>query len=136
MPEAYALMALICFHSARLSSRVTQEGELILLSMQNREKWDIKLIDKGNEYMNNSAFGDRVTTYHLEAAIAYEHCAAKDYDSTNWKAILGHYDMLLAISNDPVISMNRCLVILELDGPGKALVELENIGNNKPLEKY
>ena len=76
-PEVFALMALMCFHSSRSDSRLTTEGEIILLPMQDRNKWDTALIEEGNEYMNKAAFGNAVSTYHIEAAIAYEHCSAK-----------------------------------------------------------
>jgi RNA polymerase sigma-70 factor (ECF subfamily) len=36
LPEVFALMALMCFHAARSESRLTQEGEIILLPYQDR----------------------------------------------------------------------------------------------------
>ncbi|GAA4274477.1 RNA polymerase sigma factor [Aquimarina gracilis] len=135
-PQVYALMALMCFHAARLDSRVGTNGSLILLSQQDRTKWDQNFIQSGEDYLNRASFGDTLTTYHLEAAIAYEHCRAKYYEDTNWKSILRYYDLLLEIANDPIVSLNRCLVILELCGPEEALAVLKEIKNNKLLESY
>jgi len=136
LPEVYALMALICFHSARSNSRVSDEGELILLSQQDRNKWDKQLINIANSYLNKAAFGDKISSYHLEAAIAYQHCIAKDYTSTNWKTILGYYDNLLAISPTAVVLLNRCIVIMELYGAQKAMQILEQMADKKSLQNY
>ncbi len=136
LPEVYALMALMCFHSARLDSRITREGELILLSKQDRTSWDKVLIQTGEKYLNHAAFGNNLTTYHLEAAIAFQHCAALQYEETNWKEILMYYDLLLEIADDPIVFLNRCLVILEYKGPKEALIVLKTMKNTSMLDKY
>ncbi|MGH2649343.1 MAG: RNA polymerase sigma factor [Ginsengibacter sp.] len=135
-PEVFALMALMCFHSSRSSSRLTKEGEIILLPMQDRSKWDRKLIEEGNEYMNKAAFGDVVSTYHIEAAIAYEHCSAKTFKETNWKKILEYYEWLCNISPSPVNQLNKVVAVMELYGGAMALEELESIKDKKKLESY
>lgn len=136
LPEVYALMALMCFHAARLDSRLKIEGELILLSKQDRTLWDQEIIQSGKQYLNKAAFGDTLSTYHVEAAIAYEHCVAKTYQETNWQAILKYYDIFLKLTNDPIVFLNRCLVILELNGPKQALNTLETVKDHKLLQKY
>lgn len=135
LPQVYALMALMCFHTSRTNSRLSAEGDLILLPEQDRNLWDSELIAHGNSYLKQSAFGEEISTFHLEAAIAYEHCIAASYETTNWKNILGYYDSLLSISNDPIISLNRCIVIMKLDGAEKAFNELKKLTNNI-LDRY
>jgi RNA polymerase sigma factor (sigma-70 family) len=135
-PEVFALMALICFHSSRSESRLTAEGEIILLPMQDREKWNASLIDEGNEYMNKAAFGDVVSAYHIEAAIAYEHCSAKLFKETNWKRILEYYEWLCKISPSPINELNKAVAVMELYGPERALHELQSINDKKKLESY
>lgn len=44
--------------------------------------------------MNKAEFGKSIRTYHIEAAIAYEHCTTENNADTNWKQILTYYDML------------------------------------------
>jgi RNA polymerase sigma-70 factor (ECF subfamily) len=73
-------MALMCFHASRINSRLNVQGELILLAKQDRKQWTKELIVQGNHYLNKGATGDRLSSYHLEAAIAYEHCTAKKYE--------------------------------------------------------
>ncbi len=135
-PEVFALMALMCFHSSRSSSRLTTEGEIILLPMQDRTKWDATLIAFGNEYMNKAAFGNVVSTYHIEAAIAYEHCSAKTFKETNWKRILDYYEWLCNISPSPINQLNKVVAVMELYGGAIALEELETIPGKKKLESY
>jgi RNA polymerase sigma-70 factor (ECF subfamily) len=135
-PEVFALMALMCFHSSRSESRLTAEGEIILLPMQDREKWNASLIDEGNEYMNKAAFGDVVSAYHIEAAIAYEHCSAKLFKETNWKRILEYYEWLCKISPSPINELNKAIAVMELYGPERALHELQSINDKKKLESY
>lgn len=134
-PEAFALMALMCFHASRSESRLTAEGEIILLPVQNRNRWNRELIKKGNEYMNKSAFGDALSTYHLEAAIAFEHCTAENFEQTNWERILQYYEWLCKISPSPVTELNKVIVVMQVHGAEAALIELQKI-NYKKLEKY
>ena len=136
LPEVYALMALMCFHSSRSDSRLTTDREIILLPMQDRQKWDRAMIEKGNEYMGKAAFGDIITSYHLQAAIAYEHCTAKIFKDTNWQRILHHYEWLCNISDSPINALNKIVAMMEVHGPQKALEEIEKIKDRKKLESY
>ena len=135
-PEVFALMALMCFHAARIEGRITTEGEMILLSKQDRTKWNRKLVDEGNTYMNKAAFGDEISTYHLEAAIAFEHCIAENFAQTNWKRILGYYEWLCRISQSPVTELNKAIVVMQVEGADAALQVLNKIGDRKKLESW
>ena len=135
-PQVFALMALMCFHSSRSDSRLTPEGEIILLPMQDRAKWNRALIEQGNVYMNKAAFGDSITAYHLEAAIAYEHCIASSFEETNWKQILSYYEWLCNLSPSPICRLNKIIAIMQVYGPQEALQHLHKIDDKKKLENY
>lgn len=135
-PETFALMALICFHSARSDSRLTTEGEIILLPYQDRKLWNWDLIKEGNDYMNKAAVGNTVSTYHLEAAIAYEHCTAPTFEQTNWPQILDYYEMLCTIAYSPITEMNRAVAVMQVQGAHEALQFLQNMADHKKLESY
>ncbi|MBL0054197.1 MAG: hypothetical protein IPP29_23315 [Bacteroidetes bacterium] len=75
-----------------------------------------------------------LSTYHLEAAIAYEHCASPSFDKTNWKLILNYYEMLCKISLSPATLLNKIAVVMQLHGPLVALQQLEEMNDNKKLE--
>lgn len=135
-PEVFALMALMCFHAARIDSRITLEGEIILLSKQDRTKWNTQLINEGNAYMNKAAFGNEISTYHIEAAIAFEHCIAESFEQTNWKRILEYYEWLCRISPSPVTELNKAIVVMQVEGATSALQMLNNINDRKKLESW
>jgi len=136
VPETFALMALICFHSSRTESRLTAEGEIILLPNQNRSKWNTRLISEGNDYMNKAAFGDTISTYHLEAAIAFEHCTAESFEKTNWGRILDYYNWLSEIAPSPVTALNRAVAVMQINGPAAALKTIAEITDKKKLESF
>lgn len=136
LPEVFALMALMCFHSARSGSRLTAAGEIILLPYQDRSKWNQDLISLGNDYMNKAACGSEVSTYHLEAAIAYEHCSAKTFEQTNWPLILEWYECLSNVSSSPITELNKIVVLMQVYGAEEALLQIELIGEKKKLETF
>lgn len=135
LPEVYAAMALMCFHIARVDGRIGSEGEIILLAEQDRSKWNADLIAEGNYYLNKAAFGDRVSSYHAEAAIAYEHCVAKSFSETNWERILGYYDLLGRIHPNSVVALHRLTVVYKVHGMEKALKEIEQSSFKADWEK-
>jgi len=104
--------------------------------MQDRKKWDIAMIEKGNEYMGKAAFGDVISSYHLQAAIAYEHCSAQSFKETNWERILNYYEWRCKISDSPVNELNKIVAVMEVHGAKTALQELNNIKDKKKLESY
>ena len=135
-PETFALMALMCFHTSRSAGRLTTDGEIILLPHQDRTTWDRKLIALGNEYMNRAAFGPSISKYHLEAAIAFEHCIADSFDKTDWRRILEYYDGLCKTFPSPISELNRAVVILQVSGATAALRTVESIPDKKKLESF
>jgi predicted RNA polymerase sigma factor len=136
IPDAFAAIALMCFHAARIESRLTIEGEIILLDQQDRTKWDQSMIRLGNEYMNKSAFGESLSSYHIEAAIAYEHCTAEAFDQTNWEQILAYYDLLIKIYPTPIVTLNRMAVLFKVKGGVQTLRELNTSPFLKDWEKH
>jgi RNA polymerase sigma factor (sigma-70 family) len=136
LPEVFALMALMCFHAARSKSRITEEGEIILLPRQDRSKWDFNLIVDGNRYLDLAAFGNEISSYHLEAAIAFEHCTAEKFEKTNWKRVLELYEWLCKVAPSPIKELNRIIVIMQVHGTEAALLELEAMRDKNRLESY
>ncbi len=126
LPEVFAAMALMCFHAARTNSRLNAEGDIVLLNSQDRSQWNAELIAEGNAYLNKAAFGTRLSSYHIEAAIAFEHCSAPDFTQTNWQRILAYYDLLLQLQPVAVVALNRLIVVYELYGADAALKEIES----------
>lgn len=136
LPEVNALMALMCFHAARSEGRLSPEGEIILLAEQDRGTWNHALIREGMMYFDQAASGDSVSPYHLEAAVAFEHCTAKNFEATNWKHILSYYEMLYQLSPSAVTGLNKAVAVLQVHGPVKALESLEALKEKNKLISY
>ena len=86
--------------------------------------------------MSKAAFGNEISSYHLEAAIAFEHCTAEDFEKTNWERILNYYESLCKIISSPITELNKVVAIMQVHGAEKALQELGNIKDKKKLEAY
>src|SRR5579863_1767744 len=132
----YALLALMCFHSARLDARIDTNNSLIVLEEQDRSRWNRELISQGLQFLSRSSGGDQVTAYHLEAAIAAEYCLAPDFPSTNWTRIHNYYTELEKLKPSSVIRLNLAIVTGKTDGPHAALRLLHNLEQNRALDNY
>ncbi len=135
-PASSALMALMCFHAARLESRIDDRGALILFSRQDRTRWSRELIRSGQYLLTEAAKGDELTEYHLEAAIAAEHCTAPDFASTRWDRIDGCYALLAELKDNPVIELNRAVILSQTQGPRAAIGKLEPLKEHPKLKGY
>jgi predicted RNA polymerase sigma factor len=67
-----------------------------------------------------SAAGDRMSRWHLEAGIAYEHAVAPSVRETDWGRIVAFYDLLMAQSPGPIVVLNRALPWPSVTGWRKA----------------
>jgi len=126
LPKTNALMALMCFHASRFNARQTSEDEVVLYEQQNEELWDTALIKQGVHFLSQSATGNEITSYHLEARIAYWHCIKED-TKEKWEHILQLYNQLLTINYSPSVALNRTFALYKADGPEVALVEAEKL---------
>ncbi len=134
--NTHALMSLICFTASRNDARLDEEGNILLLQQQDRSKWSRALIEKGIHHLVESAAGETISKYHFEAGIAYEHAKAKDYEHTNWNAILQCYNLLHTYYPSPIIELNRAIVISQLNGPASGIKAIEAISNLSSLKNY
>lgn len=122
LPVTNALLALMCFHASRFDARQSPEDAMVLYDQQDPSKWDEDLIRRGIYYLNLSAGGDEITSYHLEAGIAYWHCKSND-DVEKWKKILKLYDSLLLVNFSPAVALNRVFAFYKVNGAHAALEE-------------
>ena len=135
-PRTHALLALMLMNAARIPARLDGEGNLLRLKEQNRMLWDQPMIARGLFHFAQSAAGEEITDYHLEAGIAACHCAARDYASTNWRQILELYDRLIELNDSPVVALNRAVALAEVHGPPAGIEAVREIQNLPSLESY
>ena len=135
-PKTHALLSLMLLSGARLSARVDAEGNLLLLAEQDRSRWDRAMIQRGLAHLNRSAAGEEISEFHLQASIAYCHCTAASYETTDWQRILTLYDILVETNSSPVVGLNRAVAISRVRGPEAGLRAVELISDRATLEPY
>ena len=135
-PRTHALIALMLLNAARLPARTDSAGNILRLKEQDRSTWDQAMIARGMFHLSRSAAGEEVSTYHLQAAIAACHCAATNYESTDWRRILSLYDQLLELDDSPIIALNRSVAVANVYGPQAGIEAVEAIQNGEQLNSY
>jgi RNA polymerase sigma-70 factor (ECF subfamily) len=130
-PGAAALLALLLLQDSRRGARLDGDGRIVLLADQDRRRWDRSAIDEGLRHLERAASAGTMTApaaaYVLQAAIAAEHARAATWESTDWRAIVSHYDELAGVSPSPVVLVNRAVAVSFADGAGAALPLLERL---------
>jgi len=135
-PMVHALAALMLFNGARLVARTDPAGNILRLKEQDRQKWNQGMIARGLFHLGQSAAGDEISGYHLQAGIAACHCTAPDYESTDWERILALYDQLIRVDDSPVVALNRAVAMAQVHGPQAGLDALDGIADRESLESY
>jgi RNA polymerase sigma-70 factor (ECF subfamily) len=120
-PEAIGLLALMLLIDARRAARLGAGGEMIVLSEQDRSRWDRARIEEGQALVRRCLRGNRPGPYQIQAAINAVHGDARTAAETDWRQILALYDQLAAIAPSPIVSLNRAVAVGEVHGPHAAL---------------
>lgn len=136
VPAVYALLALMCFHAARFDARIAVDGAIVLLEEQDRSAWNWSDVREGMAWLARSAAGDELTRYHVEAAIAWEHCRAPTFADTDWRRIAELYDTLERIAPSPVHLLNRAVAEAYLHGPQAGLERLATVPPESVPARY
>ena len=131
-PEVDGLLALMLLHHARRPARTRSDGSLVPLQEQNRDLWDTVLIAEGIEVLQAALARDRLGEYQAQAAIAALHADAPRVEETDWVQIVEWYDELLAITDSPVVRLNRAVALGEADGPRAGLAALAEVDPTVP----
>ncbi|MFT3714248.1 MAG: sigma-70 family RNA polymerase sigma factor [Archangium sp.] len=122
-PEVFGLLSLMAFATARARTRVDAGGASLLLSEQDRSRWDRRLTLEGLVALQRAQrLGGGA--YTLQADIASHHGTAPTWEATDWAPIKLAYDALLALTNSPVVAMNRAVAVAMLEGPRAGLALL------------
>ncbi|GAB3907647.1 RNA polymerase sigma factor [Larkinella knui] len=125
-PAVNALLALMCFHSSRFPARKDEKGETVLYQDQDETRWNQALIAKGGYFLHRASQGNTLSTYHLEAGIAYYHTIKADTNE-KWERILQLYNQLLQIAYSPIAALNRTFALSKTNGKPVAIREAEKL---------
>lgn len=137
-PEVHALLALLELTAARFPARLDAHGQPVLLSDQDRRRWDRAAIRRGRAALARAeGFGRGLGPYGLQAVIAEAHAAASDIDATDWSRIVAAYEGLERIAPSPVVTLNRAVAVSMVDAPGAgpaaALAIVDGLAGERPL---
>jgi RNA polymerase sigma-70 factor, ECF subfamily len=135
-PEAQGLLALMLLHESRRAARTSQGGEVVLLDDQDRSLWDRTLIAEGTTLVERALSSRRFGPYTLQAAIAAVHAEAVTAAATDWRQIVGLYDVLVRADPSPVVELNRAAAIAMWDSPAAGLALIDGILGRGELADY
>ncbi len=119
-PEVHGLLAMMLLHDSRRDARL-RDGDLVLLADQDRGLWDADQIARGRAELDRALALDGHGPYVVQAAIAARHLD----EPKDWRHIAVLYGELVALTDSPVVELNRAVAVAEVDGAeaGLALVE-------------
>ncbi|HEX2700184.1 MAG TPA: RNA polymerase sigma factor [Acidimicrobiales bacterium] len=126
-PEVFGLLALLLLTESRRTARTAADGSLVLLTDQDRSRWDRTLIAEGQAIVRALLRRNQPGRYQLQAAISAVHSDAATAADTDWGQVLRLYDQLLAVSPTPVVALNRAVAVAEVHGPALALAAIEEL---------
>ena len=135
-PEVRGLLALLLLSDARRATRAAADGRLLLLEEQDRSVWDRAAIAEGTGLVTEALRTRRPGRFTLQAAIAAVHAEAPSYEETDWPQLLQLYGELLKAWPTPVVALNRAVPLAMVDGPQKALEEIDGIERDGRLAGY
>ena len=126
-PEVKGLLALMLLTESRRAARTGPAGDLVLLSDQDRSRWNRDLIAEGQAIVRECLRRDQPGVYQIQAAVNAVHSDAPTAAATDWRQILALYDQLMAIAPSPVVALNRAVAVAEVDGPEVALAVVDGL---------
>jgi len=135
-PDVMGLLALMLLHESRRSARTTAAGDIVLLEEQDRSLWDRAMIDEGKRLIERSLASSWFGFYTIQAAISAIHADAAAAADTDWRQIVGLYDVLLRAAPSPVVELNRAVAVAKRDGPRAGLDLIDAVLRRGDLADY
>jgi RNA polymerase sigma-70 factor (ECF subfamily) len=134
--EAGGLLALMLLQDSRGAARVDEAGDLVLLTDQDRTRWDRSQIEEGLLLLTRALARGRPGPYQIQAAVAAVHAEARTPEETDWHEIVALYDRLVALDPSPVIRLNRAVAVSMAFGPQDGLRLIDELGASASMDRY
>jgi RNA polymerase sigma factor (sigma-70 family) len=136
-PEVHGLLALMELQASRMAARTDAVGRPILLTDQDRSRWDPLLIRRGLAALARAqALGGEQGVYALQAAIAACHARARRSADTEWARIAALYGTLAQVAPSPVVELNRAVAVGMAEGPAAGLAIIDRLADEPALSRY
>ncbi|MDB5612524.1 MAG: polymerase subunit sigma-70 [Devosia sp.] len=135
-PEAKGLLALMLYTEARRAARRCEDGAYVPFDQQDIAIWDEQQIVAAEALLRQANKAGPTGRYQIEAAIQSAHVARRVSGRANWEAVVGLYDVLLSLTQSPVVALNRAVALAETQGLEAALASLAVIADDKRMADY
>jgi len=134
--ETQGLLGLLLLQDSRRDARTSTAGDLILLEEQDRRLWHEDQIEEGSQLTRQALRRGYTGGYALQAAIAAVHAHAKTAEETDWRQIVGLYDLLLRHQPSPIIEVNRAIAIAMAGPLETGLALLDDLERREELSEF
>jgi RNA polymerase sigma factor (sigma-70 family) len=135
--EVHGLVALMELQASRIGARTGPAGEPVLLTDQDRLRWDRLLIRRGLAALARAEqLGGAPGPYAVQAEIAACHARAASVAGTDWERIAALYVVLAHLTPSPVVELNRAVAVGMAYGPGKGLEIADALTGARALAGY
>jgi predicted RNA polymerase sigma factor len=134
--EGLGLLALMLHAEARRAARRNAAGEYVPFAEQDSTLWNLAMIEEAEALLQRASKLDAIGRYQLEAALQSAHVHRRLTGRNNWAEVVQLYDALAAITDSPVVAINRALAIGELHGPQAADGVLKDIAADERITQY
>jgi len=131
--EVTGLLALMLLTDARRQARTGPGGELIPMAEQDRNLWNAAQITEGVELVTTALARGPAGPYQLQAAIAAVHDEAPAAEGTDWPQIVALYELLMQLSDNPVVRLNHAVAVAMARGPREGLELLAGLGADERM---
>jgi RNA polymerase sigma factor (sigma-70 family) len=131
--EVAGLLALMLLTDARRPARTGPHGELVPMAEQDRGRWDAAAIAEGVALITAALPRGPTGPYQLQAAIAAVHDEAPSAAATDWPQIMALYEVLLRVSDTPVVALNHAVAVAMVHGPRAGLGLLARLESDERI---
>ncbi|HZR52373.1 MAG TPA: RNA polymerase sigma factor [Streptosporangiaceae bacterium] len=135
--EVQGLVALMELQASRIPARTNPAGNPVLLTDQDRLRWDRLLIRRGLAALERAEDIDAPPgPYAVQAEIAACHARAVSVKDTDWERIAALYVVLAHLSPSPVVELNRAVAVGMAYGPDRGLAIADALTGQQALTGY
>ncbi len=124
------------YAEARRPARRDAEGNYVPLGEQDTGQWDAGLIAEAEALLRAASDKGALGRYQLEAAIQSAHVVRHLTGRSDWAAIESLYEALSALTQSPVVAINRAIAIAETRGAAAGLAALDALIGDARLADY
>jgi RNA polymerase sigma-70 factor (ECF subfamily) len=136
-PEAKGMLALMLYAEARRSARRDAAGAYVPFEEQDINLWNGSQIAEAEGLLREASQSGAIGRFQFEAAIQSAHAARRVTGVRNWPAVLELYDHLVALTDSPVVALNRAVVLAEVAGVEAVLDDtMASLGEDKRMRGY